>query len=137
MKPLLTLLLAAAALLLAACADSHARTAALPAPPPAATFKAGHGLKLSPAALAFTGVTTAEFTGRLPASALLRTAKGDFVYTVNGDWLLRTPVTLAPDGLTVTAGLYEGDRIATHGVRHLWLAELQATNGGVGCADGH
>ena len=121
------------------CSDSHAQARAAE-PAPAATYKAGHGLQLSPSAARFAGIATAEFTGRLPADALLRTIKGDFVYVVNGEWLLRTPVTVQGDtatGFTVTAGLYEGDRIATHGVRALWLAELQAINGGVGCADGH
>lgn len=136
MKPSLLLALAAAVLLVTGCADSHARsTAAEPAP--ASTYKAGHGVQLSPAAARFAGLATAEFTGRLPAEARLRTVKGDFVYVANGGWLLRTPVRLAPDGATVTDGLYEGDVIVTQGVRALWLAELQAINGGVGCADGH
>lgn len=133
------LVLAIISLLLTGCADSHSQAPAAE-PAPAATYKAGHGLQLSPAAARFAGIATAEFTGRLPADALLRTIKGDFVYVVNGEWLLRTPVTAQGDpgaGFTVTAGLYEGDRIATHGVRALWLAELQAINGGVGCADGH
>jgi hypothetical protein len=33
--------------------------------------------------------------------------------------------------------LLEGDVIAVAGGRYLWLAELQAIKGGVGCADGH
>jgi hypothetical protein len=136
MKPLLLTLLATALLFAAGCSDSHAQDRAAE-PPPASTYKAGYGLQLSPGAAQFAGIATAEFTGGLPAGALLRTVKGDFVYVVNGDWLLRTAVTVATDGVTVSAGLYEGDRIATEGVRALWLAELQAINGGVGCADGH
>lgn len=140
MKALLLLASAAALLLATGCNDSQAREAAAPAPVPAALYKAGHGLQLSPAAATFAGVSTAEFTGRLPAAALLRTVKGDFVYVANGGWLLRTPVTVAAgDGLgfTLKDGLYEGDQVAITGVRALWLAELQAVNGGVGCADGH
>ena len=34
-------------------------------------------------------------------------------------------------------GLLEGDEIAVAGAQGLWLAELQAVKGGVGCADGH
>ncbi|RXK55130.1 hypothetical protein ESB00_04325 [Oleiharenicola lentus] len=132
------ILVLAATLLLGAtgCTESHAHDHAAE-PPPASAYKAGHGVQLSPAAAEFAGLATGEFTGRLPAGALLRTVKGDFVYVANGPWLLRTPVTLAADGLTVSEGLYEGDVIAVQGVRALWLAELQAINGGVGCADGH
>jgi len=138
MKALLLLLFAGALWLAPGCNDSQARETA--APVPAAIYKPGHGIQLSPAASAFAGVATAEFTGRLPAAALLRTVKGDFVYVVNGDWLLRTPVTVVAEAgtdFTVNDGLYEGDRVAVGGVRALWLAELQAVNGGVGCADGH
>ena len=140
MKPLPPLLftLAAGLLLLPGCTDSHA--AATPTPAPAALYKAGHGLQLSPAAREFTGVATATFADRIPADALVRTAKGDFVYVANGAWLLRTPVTVAAGyGLSfaVTDGLYEGDIIVTHGARMLWITELGALNGGVGCADGH
>jgi hypothetical protein len=137
------LLLGAATILLATgCTESRASAghdhAAKPAP--AATFKAGRGLRLSEPALAFAGVATAEFTGRLPAAALLRTARGDFVYVANDGWLLRTPVRLgAGNGVSfiVGDGLYEGDIIVVGGAQALWLAEIQAVNGGVGCADGH
>lgn len=141
-RPYICLAALAASLLLAAgCTDSPARTAATPpVAPPAATYKAGHGLQLSPAARAFANITTTGFDGRLPAAALLRTARGNFVFVANGGWFLRTPVILAhDDGLTFTPreGLYDGDIVVTHGVTALWLAELQAVNGGVGCADGH
>jgi len=135
-------LFSAVTLLASGCAESHASAghdhAAEPAP--AATYKAGRGLRLSEPALAFAGVGTAEFTGRLPAAALLRTARGDFVYVANDGWLLRTPVKLgAGNGVSfeVSDGLYEGDVIAVSGTLALWLAEIQAVNGGVGCADGH
>jgi hypothetical protein len=141
MKNLLLLASLAAGLILAAgCTDSHARTAATPTVAPAATYKAGHGIQLSPAARAFAQVATTGFEGRLPASALLRTARGNFVFVDNGGWFLRTPVAVAQDdGLTFTLkdGLYDGDIVVIRGVTALWLAELQAVNGGVGCADGH
>ena len=106
----------------------------------ASLYKTGHGLKLSPAAVRFLEVQQAEFAGKLRAAALLRTVKGDFVYVENDGWLLRTAVTVGPEtpqGFDVKSGLYEGDRIVTAGVRGLWLTELAAINGGVGCADGH
>lgn len=116
----------------------------------AAHYKAGHGLQLSPAAARFIGLATSEVGTQeigaagtvtvVPAAALLRTVKGDFVYVANGDWYLRTPVQLgAGDGtwFVVNGGLYEGDRVVTQGSSALWLAELSATNGGVGCADDH
>jgi hypothetical protein len=39
--------------------------------------------------------------------------------------------------IEIKDGLYEGDTIVVKGVRGLSLAEIQALNGGVGCADGH
>ncbi len=145
--------LAAVALALASgCHRSAASSsvAAAPEPPPAAAFKSGRGLQLSPAAAAFIGLQTADAGTRdlagakgalaIPAAARLRTAKGDFVFVANGGWFLRTAVTLgATEGewCVVREGLYEGDTVVTHGARALWLAEIQAVNGGVGCADGH
>ncbi len=138
----LFLLLTFLALGTTACTRSSATPS--PATPPAsataAHYKAGHGIQLSPAARAFVGIATADFATRLPSAAVLRTVKGDFVYVANGPWFLRTPVTLGAADATSFAlkeGLYEGDTVVTQGVRALWLAELQATNGGVGCADGH
>ena len=119
-------------------------------PKPAATYKTGHGLQLSPAATQIVALTTGEVGARdvasakgaaaVPGDAVLRTVKGDFVFVVNGDWFLRTPVKLGASEagfVEVKEGLYEGDKIVTHGARALWLAELQAVNGGVACADGH
>lgn len=138
---LLLSLLSLLSLATTACTRSSATPSApTPAPAAAAHYKAGHGIQLSPTARAFVGIATADFATRLPAGAVLRTVKGDFVYVANGPWFLRTPVTLGAADATSFAlkeGLYEGDTIVTHGVRALWLAELQATNGGVGCADGH
>ena len=128
---------------LSACTSSHADHdhAAHSAPEiPAATYKSGYGLQLTPAAARFISLETAPLAGRLPASALLRTVKGDFVYVANGDWFLRTAVKLGKSdaaGHEILEGLYDGDVIASAGAGGLWLAELQAINGGVGCAHGH
>lgn len=124
---------------LAGCGDAP-REFRLAEVEPASTYKPGHGLELTPTAAAFIGLESAEFATLLPGSALLRTAKGDFVYVANGRHFLRTPVVVtgaAGSGFQVKEGLYEGDVIATAGVDGLWLAELQAINGGVGCAHGH
>ena len=142
--PLITLTLLAAAL--AGCSptlaedDHHHAEAAT-----AAHYKEGHGVQLSPGAAAFVGLATAEVGAAgtvpaIPAAALLRTVKGDFVYVANGDWYLRTPVTAGGahgERIEIRDGLYEGDVVVSAGVEALWLAELQAVNGGVGCADGH
>ena len=142
MKTILVLpLLLFAGLLLPGCGHSHAEsnTGSAPAPEPAALYKAGHGLKLTPFAREFVGLATTEFSGRLPAAALLRTVQGDFVFVANGEWFLRTPITVsAVDGasFTVKDGLYEGDTIVTRGMRALWLAELHNLRAGQACARG-
>jgi hypothetical protein len=139
MKTILLSLFASAVLILSGCSDSHAADH-VTEPAPACTYKEGLGLELSPAGSKFIGLKTAEYSGRLPKDAILRTAKGDFVYVSNGGRLLRTQVKIgATDsaGVEITDGLYEGDTVAVAGVNGLWLAELQAVNGGVGCADGH
>lgn len=135
---------------LSGCGESQAAGRATPEPTPASTYKAGHGVQLTEAGRAFIGLQTGEvaahtFAGgtegpSVPAEALLRTVKGDFVFVVNGGWFLRTPVTIGASDAThieIKDGLYEGDAIVVHGVRGLALAEIQALNGGVGCADGH
>ena len=140
------------ALVISGCGEGRAEKAHDQAhePKPAATYKAGHGLQLTPVAASFIELAAADVGTRdfpeakgataIPAGALVRTVKGDFVYVVNGDWFLRTPVKLgAADSshFALEEGLYEGDRIVVRGARELWLAELQSVNGGVGCADGH
>ncbi len=154
MKPRLFLLLALVALgaALPACTRSQAGETAHDHDhvTAAATYKAGFGVQFSPAAAQLAGLATGDVEARsladgrtatvIPAAALLRTVKGDFVYVANGDWFLRTPVKIGATAglwLEVSDGLYEGDRIVTDGTRALWLAELSAVNGGVGCADGH
>jgi hypothetical protein len=134
---------------LTGCGESHANVTAAE-PTPAATYKAGHGVQLTKIARTFVGLETGEVASRafagsaqvaaIPTEALLRTVKGDFVYVANGEWFLRTPVVIgATDAshIEIKDGLYEGDTIVVKGVRGLSLAEIQALNGGVGCADGH
>lgn len=76
----------------------------------------------------------------IPASAVVESVRGSFVYAANGEALLRTPVVLGSrqgDRIEVVDGLFEGDEIVTAGASNLWMIELQAVNGGKGCADGH
>jgi hypothetical protein len=68
-----------------------------------------------------------------PRSALLQASQGDFVYVVNGDYLLRTPVEVGVIGaeeVEIVGGLYPGDRVAVRPVETLWLIELRAVKGG-------
>jgi multidrug efflux pump subunit AcrA (membrane-fusion protein) len=69
----------------------------------------------------------------VPASALLRTWEGDFVYAQNGSYLLRTPVRTGAadsDHVEIVDGLFPGDRVAVRPVESLWLIELRFTKGG-------
>lgn len=69
----------------------------------------------------------------VPASALLDTANGMFVYVVNGQLYLRTPVKVgvrAGEFVEITDGLYAGDDVVASPVNQLWLAELRLTKGG-------
>jgi hypothetical protein len=153
MKTFLLLAATTAALAFSSgCSRGSATSAAdpIPEPAPAASYKSGRGLQLSPAATAFINLQTTEVTARdfagakgmsaIPTEALLRTAKGDFVYVANGGWFLRTAVVIGAteaSWLAVKDGLYEGDLVVTHGAHALWLAEIQAVNGGVACTEGH
>ncbi len=77
--------------------------------------------------------TNGEPVTAIPSSALLRAAQGDFVYVVNGERLLRTPVSVGDgaDGFVqIKDGLYAGDRVATKPVQTLWLTELRLTTAG-------
>lgn len=76
----------------------------------------------------------------IPASAVVESVRGNFVYVANGGAFLRTPVILGSrqdDRIEVVDGLYEGDEVVSAGASSLWMIELQAVNGGKGCADGH
>ncbi len=119
-------------------------------PAPAVVFKAGRGLQLGQTAAQFIGLATTEVAARdlpgatgvpaIPESALLHTVRGEFVFVANGDWFLRTPVeagAAAEGWVEIRDGLYEGDVVVAGGARALWLAEIQAVNGGVSCTHGH
>lgn len=76
----------------------------------------------------------------VPAAALLKTAEGSFVYAVNGDFYVRTPVKTGVTDVKfveITDGLYAGDQIVTTPVMSLWMAELQVLRGGKACTCGH
>ncbi len=69
----------------------------------------------------------------VPQSALLRTAEGTYVYAVNGEAYLRTPVKTGAEAdgwVEITDGLLAGDQVVTTPVQTLWLVELRATKGG-------
>lgn len=69
----------------------------------------------------------------IPHSAVLRTAEGSFVYTVNGDAYFRTAIKAGSeiDGwVEIIDGLLEGDQVVIHPPQSLWLIELRATKGG-------
>lgn len=69
----------------------------------------------------------------VPRSAVLRTSEGEFVYAVNGDSYLRTPVQTGAESdgwVEIVDGLLSGDAVATQPVEALYLIELRATKGG-------
>ena len=79
-------------------------------------------------------------TTLIPRSALLETVNGTFVYVPNGKYFFRTAVQTGAknrEWVEILDGLYPGDEVVQEPVQSLWLAELQAIKGGVGCADGH
>jgi hypothetical protein len=140
---------AIATTVLGGCGRSSAELARTAELQPAAVYRAGHGIKLTNDGARFVRLETAEVAihpgsagavAAVPAQAVLRTIKGPFVFVVNGEWLLRTPVVVGAnrgDLVEIADGLYEGDHVVVNGVDTLWLAEIAAVNGGVGCADGH
>ncbi len=76
----------------------------------------------------------------IPRTALLRTAEGNFVYTVSGEHLVRSEVKVGDvsnEVVEIKDGLYAGDQIVANPVMTLWMAELQSIRGGAACADGH
>jgi hypothetical protein len=146
MKPAILIGIAVASLGLGACREAINQVGAHDhAEHVACTFKEGAGLELSTEAAKHLKIQTQEVaasgnSARVPASAVLKSTKGDIVYVQNGGRFLRTPVVVSGsdgDHMVITEGLYEGDVVVVSGTQLLWLAELQAVNGGVGCADGH
>lgn len=110
------------------------------------SFRAGRGLTLSEKTASVLGlqVAAAESSGGsgvwIPRTALLETVRGDAVYTRNGAAWLRVPVKIGErraERVEVMDGLFEGDEVISSAAYDLWLMELQAVNGGRGCADGH
>lgn len=89
----------------------------------------------------FNAVSAGEASGEVtvvPRSALLKTAAGTFVYVPNERFFFRTAVKTGAeneDFVEITEGLYAGDSVVKTPVMMLWLAELQAVNGGKACAD--
>ncbi len=74
------------------------------------------------------------------STAVVESVRGTFVYALNGESYLRTPVKLGTrsgDRVEIVDGLFEGDEVVASGAKDIWLVELQAVNGGKGCADGH
>ncbi|MSU63953.1 MAG: hypothetical protein EXS31_16435 [Pedosphaera sp.] len=72
----------------------------------------------------------------VPESALLTSADGSYVFTVNETYLTRTCVKAgaAANGLVaIEDGLYAGDSVASEGINDLWLVELSALKGGTPC----
>jgi hypothetical protein len=112
------------------------------------SFRAGRGITLNErttAALSLE-ITDVQNGGKssaypsIPETAVVETVRGDFVYTINGSSYLRIPVKLGArenGRVVVEDGLFEGDRVVKTGAYDLWIIELQAVNGGRGCADGH
>ena len=59
-----------------------------------------------------------------------------FVYTVNGEHFIRTPVKVGlanADRVEITDGLYAGDQVVWQPVMALWMTELAAVKGGQAC----
>ncbi len=101
---------------------------------PAAPFDVGTRV-----AATFRGAAGDAVTA-VPGAALLRTAEGAFVYVVNSEFYVRTPVkvgAMSDAHAEITDGLYAGDQIVTSPVMSLWLAELQVLRGGKACTCGH
>lgn len=74
-----------------------------------------------------------EAVAVVPKSAVLRSAEGSFVYTLNGDAYFRTAVKTGAEAerfVEITDGLFAGDSVVTKPVEKLWLIELRATKGG-------
>ena len=93
------------------------------------------GAKLKPGEFlsATVAIPRAESVAVVPKSAVLRSAEGTFVYTVNGDAYFRTAVKTGAEAegfVEITDGLFAGDAVVTKPVEKLWLIELRATKGG-------
>ncbi len=76
----------------------------------------------------------------VPEDAIVHSAEGAFAYVDNGGWTVRTPVevgAIAGGEAEIIDGIYFGDRIVTHPVMSLWIAELQLLKTGKACTCAH
>ncbi len=76
----------------------------------------------------------------VPGSAVVNTAEGAFVYTVNDDYFARTAVKVgakSDEVVEILDGLYAGDQIVVSQVQPLWMTELHALRAGHACSEGH
>ncbi len=90
-------------------------------------WRIGEFIRVSPRGIVREAVTV------IPASAVLDTAYGPFVYVANGDAYLRTAIRPGArhEGVVeITDGLYGGDEVVARPVETLYLIELRATKGG-------
>ncbi len=112
------------------------------------SYREGRGITLDKTVEVSLGIAVSEveskpeldMDGAITGSALLETIRGDFVYTRNGKAFLRVPVETGRRSggyIEILDGLFEGDEVVSAGAYDLWMIELQAVNGGRGCADGH
>lgn len=72
----------------------------------------------------------------VPQKALLQSCEGQMVYTVSGEYLVRTPVVTGAatdEFVEIKEGLYAGDQIVLEPVMSLWMTELAAVKGGQAC----
>jgi len=77
-----------------------------------------------------------QVAAAVPRESLVRTKDGDFVFTANGDFFVRTAVKLGGvegDFVEVIEGLYAGDKVVARPVMTLWMTELHHVNGGNAC----
>ena len=114
-----------------------------------ARFKSGQGVEVSEETKKIIALQTTEVEEGsngsqtitiIPASSILKTVTGTYVYVVNGKFFLRTLIkTKKSDGshLEVLDGLFSGDEIVVQPVNTLWYTELQALRGGKACTEGH
>lgn len=93
-----------------------------------------HGLRVGEFVFgSITKSSIAEAVVSVPRSAVLETITGKFVFVVNDDYLLRTPVTTGTENagfIEIINGLDAGAIVATQPVETLYLIELRATKGG-------
>lgn len=72
----------------------------------------------------------------IPRDALLANSEGHSVYTVSGEYFIRTPVkvgALSDKLVEIKDGLYPGDQVVLTPVMALWMTELAAVKGGQAC----